>query len=56
MGLRIDRNWKPITDAEWEKRKMRQHSIRMTLLTILEIAAIAATVYAVCRFVGSIKV
>lgn len=55
MGLRrIDESPKPLTPEEWNRREIRRHSIQRWLITLAEIAFMAAVFWAFLWMIGEV--
>lgn len=55
MGLRrIDESPKQLSPDEWCRREMRKHNIQRWLITMVEIAFMAAVVWAMIHFLGEV--
>lgn len=55
MGLRrIDESPKPLSPEEWCQRETRKHTIQRWAITLVEIAFMAAVVWAMIHFLGEV--
>ena len=55
MGLRrIDESPKQLSPDEWFRREMRKHNIQRWAITLVEIAFMAAVVWAMIHFLGEV--
>jgi hypothetical protein len=55
MGLRrIDESPKQLSPDEWCRREMRKHTIQRWVITIIEIAFMAAVIYGMIYFFGEV--
>ena len=55
MGLwKIDNSAERISPEEWNQRMMRRHAIQRWVITIIEIAFMAAVIWAMIYFFGEV--
>lgn len=51
---KTDSSWERISPEEWNRRMIRRHSIQRWVITIIEIAFMAAVIYGMVYFFGEV--